>query len=842
MFARHPSLRLALALGLAACSRGGAPILDARALLERQALGNRDWDWFAANIPAFESPDSAIDATYYYRWDLLTRHLTYGAPASGYSFTEFLDRPFWSGAYGAISCPLGHQLYEARWLANRRYAQDYARYWFETPGAQPRSYSNWYGDAVWALFLVQPDTAFLRAMLPHMRAQVAGWDAEHWDPAHRLYHWVGMHDGMELNIDSRQTADVFSGADGYRPTLNSYVFADERAIARASALLGDSGVAREFAARAADLRRRVEDRLWDPARSFFFEEFAHDEKGGIRAGTRTWESGPRAGDPHGREEIGFVPWQFDLPDSGYESAWRFLMDSSFFFSARGPTTAERHDPLFYVSPQCCWWSGNEWPYATTQTLVAMANLLDDYHQAVVTKADYFRLFTTYTLDQRWHGRPYIAESADPDNGSWEGANSFYHSEHYFHSGYVDLVITGLVGLRPRADDTLEVRPLAPDAWPYFALDAVAYHGHRVAVIWDRDGSRYHRGRGLLLFVDGRRVAAAPRLGRLAAPLGPGRPLPAVERPVNLAVNNDGTPYPRLTASFSAPTTPPFYANDGNYWYDAAPANRWTPAGSGNTSDWIVLDFGIARPVDRLALYFVDDGGAVRAPLRYDVEQWRGSRWVRIAGQQRTPARATGHRANVVEFRRIRTPRIRLVLTHRPGATSGLTELEAWADVPLPLPPPTAPAHDFAYNPTGRGFPHASASFTSRFDSVAEVNDGRIAFTRASHNRWTAYGSPHRSDWVEIAFGARRTVRAVDLYLWGDSGGVKAPRRYTVQYWDGRGWSDARVRMQTPARPETWALNTVLIAPVETEKIRVVFEHDLPAVAGVTELMVRDTLP
>ncbi len=57
-----------------------------------------------------------ITTTYYYRWELLTKHLTYGSPQSGYLFTKFIDRPFWSGAYGAISCPAGHQLYEARWL------------------------------------------------------------------------------------------------------------------------------------------------------------------------------------------------------------------------------------------------------------------------------------------------------------------------------------------------------------------------------------------------------------------------------------------------------------------------------------------------------------------------------------------------------------------------------------------------------------------------------------------------------------------------------------------------------------------------------------------------------
>ena len=80
-------------------------------------------------------------------------------------------------------------------------------------------------------------------------------------------------------------------------------------------------------------------------------------------------------------------------------------------------------------------------------------------------------------ENRKGGRPYIAEGADPDSGSWEGYDSFNHSEHYFHSGYTDLIITGLVGLIPRDDDTLEVRPLAPQSWDYFAVDEVPYRGH-----------------------------------------------------------------------------------------------------------------------------------------------------------------------------------------------------------------------------------------------------------------------------------------------------------------------------------------------------------------------------
>ncbi len=663
---------------ITAC-RTAPPALDHRAILARQTWwDNQDWDWYEHNIPFFESPDSAIDATYYYRWELVTKHLTYGSPETGYTFTEFIDRPFWSGAYGSISCPLGHQMYETRWLKDRRYVEDFARYWFETPGAEPRSYSNWYGDAVWAAYLVTGDSAFLHRMLPHMLTQYQGWLTEHWDSAHAMFRWDGMHDGMETNINSRQTADSFAGAEGYRPTLNSYLFADARAIASAAQLFGDSALSRDYASRATRLKTRVQDELWDSTRQFFFHQFAHDEKGGIRAGSRTYETGPYAGNSHGRELIGYVPWQFSLPDSGYEGAWRFLMDSSYFMAPHGPTTVEQHDPQFLISPTCCVWSGNEWPYATSQTLTAMANLLNDYRQTVVTPGDYFRLLKVFTLDQRKDGRPYIAEAANPLTGSWRGHDSYNHSEHYFHSSYVDLIITGLAGLRPRGDDSLEVHPLIPDTWDWFALDGVAYRGRQVSIFWDRDGSHYGRGAGLALYVDGHRVGRAAQLTRLVADMGSPPALAPVDRPVNFAVNNDSGAFPAIRASYSAPKSPPHVLIDGNRWYHASPPNRWTALGSGNAADTVQLDFGVSRPVEWVMLYFLDDGDSIRAPAGYKLAAWRNGAWQEIPDQRRSPEQPQGHRANRVSFAPIETSRLRLVLTHQPGASSGLTEIEAWA--------------------------------------------------------------------------------------------------------------------------------------------------------------------
>ncbi len=819
---RRPTLCALVLLALPA----QAQVLDKSAVLRHQTWwDNRDFDWFAERIPMFESPDTAIDATYYYRWELVTKHLTYGSPEAGYTFTEFIDRPFWSGAYGAISCPLGHQLDEIRWLNDRRIIEDFARYWFEAPGAQPRSYSNWYGAAVWGTYEVLGDTTFLRRMLPYMKQQYAGWMAERWDPARGMFKWDGLHDGMERSITSRQTDDIDEGAVGFRPTLNTYLYADAMAIARASAVLGDSAEVWEFVLRADSLRQRVHEELWDPRREFFLPQFANDEKDGVKAGTRTYETGRYAGDSHGRELIGYVPWQFDLPEhgKGYERAWRFLMDTAHFLAPFGPTTAERHDPQFYVSPRCCWWSGNSWPYATAQTLTAMANLLDNYDQDVVSARDWMTLFGIYTRTQRKDGRPYIAEAANPDNGSWAGHDTPYHSEHYFHSTYADLVITGVAGLRPRADDSVEVSPLAPATWPWFALDDVRYHGYRLSILWDCDGTRYGRGQGLMILADGRVIARAPALRRLVAHLGAPRIVPAPAPLVNLAVNNGRGAYPWVEASFAAPDNPPTYLVDGNYWYHRAPPNRWSTASSRNASDTVTIYFGAERTVERVTLY------PVIAPARYELQARTGGTWIVIPGQRRVPAYAEARRANAISFPAMRTDRVRLVLTPQRDSALALSEVEVWGPR-QPLDAPTAAPRNLAFGA------RVSASFTGANDRVEQVNDGQVAFTKYSRNRWTAYGSPNATDWVEIDLNAPKLVRVLELYLYGDGGGVQAPRSYRVQVWDGV-WRDARVLSRFPAQPLASARNVVRIAPMRTSRVRVIFEHARPAATGLTELVI-----
>jgi hypothetical protein len=844
-----------------------AQVLDTQKLLDSQTFwDNRDWDWYAEQIPFFECPDAEITTTYYYRWELLTKHLTYGSPNSGYSFTEFIDRPFWSGAYGAISCPAGHQLYEARWLRQPRIARDYLRYWFRTPGAQPRNYSTWLADSAWAVNQVHRDDAFAIDLLPDLVKNYEGWEQRHFVPEVGLFWQTGHDDGMEFNINSRQTKDILRGAPSYRPSFNAYMWADAVAIAKLARLAGKAHVAERFEKKSGSIKTTMLKLLWDKKRQFFFPVYKNDEERDghkIRALTKTYEDGQFAGNAHGRELIGYVPWQFNMIDRslGYEAAWAKLMDRDGFYADFGPSTVERNDPMFLLQKSCCWWSGQSWPYATTQTLKALANVLQNgaaepRHDSevpprspITTKADYLKLLQIYARSHRKNGKPYLAEALHPDTGSFEGHDGYNHSEHYFHSGFCDLVVTGLVGLKPRDDDTLEVIPLAPADWDYFALDDVPYRGHRVSVIWDRTGERYKLGAGLHVLVDGTKAGSSEKLARIA--IKHGAPLPTVRSyatrdprvvPTNFAVNNDGDYFPRITASYSSPSTPIAKLNDGNYWYLQHPPNRWTCEGSPNDRDWVVVDFGTKRTIHTVKLYLLDDAGeqssTVRAPQRIELAAWIDNDWRAITLLNGFLDQPTGHRANVARFEPIELTKLRVTMHHPVNGKAGLSEIEAWGDARLPLEATPPPAGNLAYNPKPDGFPKASASFTDRFGGKpASAIDGKTVFLPSPMNRWTSYESKSPTDWLEIDFGREVECRRIELAIYDDRGGVQPPTSFSIQQWNGTEWLDVSNVKKSPEQPAGSQWNEARFDPAKSSKIRIVFTHRGQSRSGVSEVLI-----
>lgn len=479
-------------------------------------------EFLQRNVPRFDCPDVDFERTFYFRWWTYRKHVK--RTDDGYVVTEFLPDVNWSGKHNTIVCPVGHHFYEGRWLHDAQILDDYAVFWLRG-GGQARRYSSWLADAYFARHLVTPSRELLVELLPDLIAHYETWQKgrKHGD------FQIGQGDsGLFAQIDDRDGMEVSIGGSGYRATLSSYMFGDAKAIAQIARMARDDEVAARFDAEAERIRKAVMDKLWDEDARFFK--------------VKNQQTGELA---DVREQHGYTPWYFHLPTpgQGFEVAWKQLMDPEGFHAPFGPTTAEQRHPGFKLSYEGheCQWNGPSWPLSTSVTLTALANVLNDYDQNVVTKRDYFETLAIYT---RSHQRtredgttlPWIDENLHPHTGDWisrtrlkswkddtwdPGKGGKERGKDYNHSTYNDLIITGLVGLRPRLDHTVEVNPLLPDdTWDHFCLDHVKYHGRLLTILWDKTGKHYNKGQGLTVLADGKVIANAPTLQRVTGELTP----------------------------------------------------------------------------------------------------------------------------------------------------------------------------------------------------------------------------------------------------------------------------------------------------------------------------------
>lgn len=456
----------------------------------------QSWGWMKDNIPLFECPDKELEEIYYYRWWTFRKHLK--ETPDGYVFTEFLDKVGHSGRYNTISCAVGHHIYEGAWLRDPRYINQYARFWYtgNEGNLQPHfhKYSHWATWALYRRYMVNQDKEFLIRLLDAFVRDYEAWVAEK-GLDNGLFWQYDVRDGMEESISgSRKDKNA-------RPPLNSYLYANALAISRIAELSGREALSKEYAQKAAQLKSLIQQLMWDEKSQFF--KVLHPDG--------------RLADV--REEIGFIPWYFNLPDPGYEKAWAQLTDPQGFAAPMGITTAERRHPAFRShGVGTCEWDGAVWPFATSQTLTALANLLRNYQQPYVSRQDYFDAMQTYARSHNRDGKPYIGEYLDEKTGVWLTPDSD-RSRYYNHSTFCDLVITGLAGLVPGEGDTLILDPLIPEGrWDWFCLDGVAYHGQHLTIVWDRTGEKYGRGMGFSVLVNGDTIAHSDKLTTLTGKL------------------------------------------------------------------------------------------------------------------------------------------------------------------------------------------------------------------------------------------------------------------------------------------------------------------------------------
>ena len=474
-------------------------------------------EWMRQNIPLFDCPQENFREMYYYRWWTLRKHIK--RTPVGYGMTEFLVQRSYADRYNLIACAIGHHVMESRWLRDTTYLHQILRTWYYGNDGQAMTkmnkFSSWNPAAVYEMWKVQGDTPFMLGLKPRLEEEYTRWEQTNRLPS-GLY-WQGdVQDGMEESISGGRKKQYA------RPTINSYMFGNAKALAAMNQMAGEAAKAAQYEQKADTLRQLIESKLWNESQQFF-ETLRGDSSANVR------------------EAIGYIPWYFDLPEAGskYDVAWQQLTDEKGFSAPYGLTTAERRHPEFRShGVGKCEWDGAIWPFATSQTLTALGNWLNKgdganeaygaygAHRAYETNKPhrtnrphktnklFFQQMQLYVESQHHRGRPYIGEYLDETNGAWLMGDR-ERSRYYNHSTFNDLIITGICGLRPQADGSIVVNPLVPQGqWDYFCLDGINYRGHVLTIVWDKDGQRYHQGTGLTLLVDGKVAAHRKDLGKL----------------------------------------------------------------------------------------------------------------------------------------------------------------------------------------------------------------------------------------------------------------------------------------------------------------------------------------
>ncbi len=177
----------------------------------------------------------------------------------------------------------------------------------------------------------------------------------------------------------------------------------------------------------------------------------------------------------------------------------------------------------------------------------------------------------------------------------------------------------------------------------------------------------------------------------------------------------------------------------------------------------------------------------------------------------------------------------------PGVTTGspqdTTPQDTIARDSMWLPPRTSPSTDLALNPVRRGYPHplASDSGWGGGRDKWDIIDGHRWYPGVWHNGLAFTGGlrawAELCGWRQATIDFGRPVSFDSVVVW-HNGWNHVPRRYRVQYWDGKRWREAfstedglSTRRDSTMGNRLWDRITDASFPVVTAtKLRYVLEN------------------
>ncbi|MBE0674507.1 MAG: discoidin domain-containing protein, partial [Bacteroidales bacterium] len=133
------------------------------------------------------------------------------------------------------------------------------------------------------------------------------------------------------------------------------------------------------------------------------------------------------------------------------------------------------------------------------------------------------------------------------------------------------------------------------------------------------------------------------------------------------------------------------------------------------------------------------------------------------------------------------------------------------------------------------YPKAIASFPGIQHPAQKLNDGQYWYLTPTTNQWSNIYSEEAHDWAGIDFGTGRTIDSIVIYFVEDDGQIRAPEKYTLEYWDGTSWKEIPKQKREYKAPVARKGNAVTFSRLSTSRIRVLLVPKVNFNVGISEI-------
>lgn len=692
--------------------------------------------WWADNIPYIDVPDTYIKKILYYRWWLNRFNSIDGnIPGNDWQFPAPVEGAL--GYANQITVSLPWIMDDIKYLRNPIY--DYGTFLTAGETAETGAYRDnparrwmwnklmmqYISKAGWEGYKVHggPVTIlnnFSKYAENDINGQLAAYDQNN----NKLLAYA---DSTITGNDGCLPSMQYFSTNGYernseRIDASAYNYGNVIAAAQMYNYMGNTSKAAEFNTLANTIQTNFMNYFWDePTKQFLHYDVAAGQR-------ELWKDNNFNG-----YWMGIIP----TTDTKYREMFKLFNNSGDYFTFPF-LTGDYNDITARYTKLKSTGQFNTW-YANTfgfcnggVNLSVLSSALKKYTNSYIT-AD------TYKKTLYWDAWLHCIQDG---NANYLDANEFFWLEntnsdtkvttdmqqtgkivrswihHNLLSKMNSNVIEDVFGFTPREDKLVELFPV-DIGWDHFTINGIRYHDSDITIVWDKpgDGKTYYGSvpEGYSLYVNGTRMFTIDNLkhviwdsqtGALTFPEGgatasynvsntafkeakdvtftdsrvldifqkAGRDISSATEPTNLAQNAAKTGYPTPSASYTASGKDVWGAVDG-YTVDNT---LWGTKGSSNAQDWLQIDFGSAKTLDTIKLYFYNDrcNSGYSEPSSYTIQYLNGSTWTDVAGQAKSPnvPQANYNRAT---FTPVTAQKIRVLVTHKSGFNTGIKEIQVF---------------------------------------------------------------------------------------------------------------------------------------------------------------------